>query len=116
MDAVRALVLCVFLLGCASEGIELRRWTVAVEGTTIAVEVPGHFAMELPWRELEYTMHATVELPPEYTERELTLVVPCFHRPLALRVDGAPVPDLSRDNDERRFAIAAARIADTQRS
>src|SRR5262245_47370973 len=84
-------VLC-FLASCAKEGQELRTWRLDVNGGPygVTVTLPGKIG-ELPNEEVDYTLTTEITLSPDQRGKQLTLVVDCFHAPLALRVDGTPI-------------------------
>jgi predicted Ser/Thr protein kinase len=109
---VRAvLVVLVWLAGCAAEGRPLHAWDLVVDANAaapVAVRLPGNLFTDLPLRYTGYALHASVELADDERGRELSLVVPCFHRPLALAVDGVSVAPIGADNGEHRFVIPAS--------
>jgi len=113
---VRVLLVVVALLGvgCAPDGQRVREWKLDVDGGEhdVPVTLPGNVGVRFPTREMRYTLRAHADIDPAYRGRELTLVFPCFHRPLSLVANGKPIPEAGTDNDEHRFYLPPAESLD----
>jgi serine/threonine-protein kinase len=105
--AVRAAFLVLVVLGlgaagCSRPGRELTTWQAA-DGSTVSL--PGnHRFGGLP--EAPYVLRSDVALAAAERGQTLTLLVPCFHDDLALRIDGAVVPNVGDSLlGEHRFLV-----------
>jgi hypothetical protein len=89
---VRALIILVLAAGCAADGTPLRQWTVDAAGSSPAVvTLPGKIRALVGGGEIDFTLTTHVPLAESDQGRAYSLVVDCFHGPLALRVNGHEV-------------------------
>jgi serine/threonine-protein kinase len=109
-----ALVVVLAFAGCAAEGTPLRDWTVDAEGGPHAtpITLPGNLKSLLVASVVEYTLRTEVTLRSEQQGRTLSLVVDCFHGPLALSVDGTSIEGSGDASvGSWRFVIPSSRTA-----
>jgi hypothetical protein len=77
----------------APAGERLAQWTLDADGGPHeVVMLPSNLWDQLHLREASYVLRTDVV--PEQRGQPLTLVVPCFHAPLALAVDGVAIVDI----------------------
>lgn len=81
-----ALLILVFVVGCAAEGTPITTWRIA-DGSTLSV--PGHVPVEESHGDV--VLDASVPLSASQRGTALALVVDCFHAPLLLSAGGTRV-------------------------
>jgi hypothetical protein len=97
---VRAIALALVIAGCAG-GQPVAEWTLG-DGTHVTL--PATLASELPLDAKDFTARTTVTI-----DRPSTLVIDCFHGPLALLANGREIADIGESGvGEHRFVLPAA--------
>jgi serine/threonine-protein kinase len=113
MLGLRLLMLVIAAIGliaCGGEvSIPVEHWTLDAQDVHHPLTLPAHFDRELGDRPQQYTLDATVPLPPAMRGRRLALTIPYFGGLASLRAGGLEAPDVDASAFERYRSNGAHR-------